>query len=153
VERQIQSGVEREVIAVPAGCNRLRLSPDRRLAGCTGDVGADRTGTFLVAPMDGGTPQAVFRVAAGEALSNFWSWLPDGSGALLVRTDTHGKDALWHVSLKGTPRRLEVDMSKWTDDGHFHLQPSGKHLAFLANAGEPGSEIWALENVLPRPVK
>ena len=98
-------------------------------------------------------PQAVFRVAAGEALSNFWSWLPDSRGALLVRTDPREKDSLWHVPLDGTPRRLEVDMSKWTDDGHFHVQPEGKHLAFVANAGEPGAEIWALENVLPRPVK
>jgi Tol biopolymer transport system component len=153
VERQIQSGLEREVIAVPAGCNRVRLSPNRTLAGCTGRVGANQTGTFLVAPMDGGSSQAVFRVGDGEALSNFWSWLPDNRGALLVRTDIHKKDSLWYVPLDGTPRRLDVDISKWTHDGHFHVQPSGKHLAFLANAGEPGSEIWALENVLPRPVK
>ena len=103
--------------------------------------------------MDGGSPQEVFRVTDGDALSNFWSWLPDSRGALLLRTDPRGKDALWHVPLTGTPRRLEIDMSKWTHDGHFHVQPSGKHLAFMANAGEPGSEIWALENVLPRPVR
>ena len=154
VERRIQSGVEREVIAVPAGCqNSVRLSPDRTLAGCTARVQADLTTTFLVAPMDGGSPQALVRVAEGEALSNFWSWLPDSRGALLVRTDIRGKDALWQVPLEGTPRRLQVDLSRWTHDGHFHVQPAGRHLAFLANAGEPGAEIWALENVLPRRVK
>jgi hypothetical protein len=95
----------------------------------------------------------LFRVGDGEALSNFWSWLPDSRGALLVRADIDKKDSLSHVPLSGTPRRLRVDMSKWTYEGQFDVQPSAKYLAFLANAGEPGSEIWALENVRPRPVK
>jgi hypothetical protein len=55
------------------------------------------------------------------------------------------------VPLEGTPRKLDVDLSKWTGDGDFQLHSNGRHLAFSANAGEPGAEIWALENVLPRP--
>jgi Tol biopolymer transport system component len=153
VARGVESGVEREVIAVPTGCQNsmgVRISPDRTLAGCTARIDAETT-TFMVTPMAGGAPRAVLRVADGEALSNFWSWLPDSRGALLVRTGKRGSNALWHVPLEGTPRRLEIDVSKWTEDGHFHVQPGGRHLAFLGNAGEPGAEIWALENVLPRP--
>ena len=142
---------EREVIAIPAGCqNSVRVSPDRTVVGCTARIDAEQTTTFLVAPIGGGSPRAVLRVADGEALSSFWSWLPDSRGALLVRTDIRGKDALWHVPLEGTPRRFEIDLSQWAHDGHFHVQPGGRHLAFLANAGDPGAEIWALENVLPK---
>jgi Tol biopolymer transport system component len=152
IERQVQSEVERDVVVVPAGCqNSVRLSPDRRMVGCTSRVDPDRTSTFLVAPMDGGTARAVLRVPAGEALSNFWSWMPDGRGAILIRTNARATDALWHVPLEGTPRRLDVDLSKWTGDGDFQLHADGRHLAFSANAGEPGAQIWALENVLPRP--
>jgi Tol biopolymer transport system component len=152
VERQVQSEAERDVVAVPGGCqNSVRLSPDRRMVGCTARVDSDRTMTFLVAPVDGGIARAVLRVPNGEALSNFWSWLPDGRGAILIRTDARGTDALCHVTLEGTPRKLDVDLSKWTGDGDFQLHPDGRHLAFSANAGEPGAEIWALENVLPRP--
>ena len=94
---------------------------------------------------------AVLAVPAGETLSNFWSWMPDGRGAILIRTDAGGTDALWHVPLEGTPRRLDVDLSNWTGDGDFQLHSDGRHLAFSANAGEPGAQIWALENVLPLP--
>lgn len=151
VERQVESAAERDLVAVPAGCqNSVRLSPDRSLVGCTARVDSDRTTTFIVTPVDGGSPRAVFRVAEGEALSNFWSWLPDSRGALLIRTDGRGTDALWHVPLEGTPRKLDFDLSKWTGDDHFHVSPDGGHLAFVANAGEPGAEIWALENILPK---
>ena len=33
--------------------------------------------------------------------------------------------------------------------GHVQLHPDGRHLAFVANAGQPGAEISALENFLP----
>lgn len=152
IERQVQSEVERDVVAVPGGCqNSVRLSPDRTMLGCTARVDSDRPMTFLVARVAGDTARAVLRVPNGEALSNFWSWLPEGRGAVLMRTDARGTDALWHVPLEGTPRKLDVDLSNWTGDGEFQLHPDGRHLAFSANAGEPGAEIWALENVLPRP--
>jgi hypothetical protein len=60
VERRIQSGVEREVIPVPAGCqNSVRISPDPTLAGCTARIEADQTTTFVVARMEGGGSQTV----------------------------------------------------------------------------------------------
>ena len=154
IERQVRSEAERGVVAVPGGCqNSVRLSPDRTMVGCTARDDSDRTTTFLVARVgiDGGAARAVFRVPNGETLSNFWSWLPDRRGAIVIRTDARGMDGLWHVPLEGTPRKLDVDLSKWTGDGDFHVHPDGGYLAFSANAGEPGAEIWALENVLPRP--
>jgi Tol biopolymer transport system component len=154
VERDVASETERDLVEVPSGCrnaNGLRLSPDRTLVGCMAIDESNRTTSFLVVPVAGGSTREILRVDAGEVLSNFWSWLPDARGAIVARTDSRGTEALWYLPLVGTPRKLNVDLSKWSDDGEFHFSPDGKHLAFVANAGEPGAEIWGLENVLPKP--
>jgi hypothetical protein len=46
------------------------------------------------------------------------------------------------------PRKLDIDTSKW-GDGRFAVHPDGRQLAFVATVGEPGAEVWALENFLP----
>jgi Tol biopolymer transport system component len=156
IERDVASGAERDLITLPSECqigNGVRLSPDRTVVGCTTRSESNRTRSLLVVPLAGGAPRVVLRVADGEELSNFWSWLPDGQGAIVARTDSRGIEALWHVPLAGTPRKLNVDLSKWTADGEFHLTSDELRLAFTANAGQPGAEIWALENILPRAKK
>ena len=50
-------------------------------------------------------------------------------------------DELWLVPIEGTPRKLAIDLRQWVEGGHVQLHPDGRHLAFVANAGQPGAEI------------
>jgi hypothetical protein len=56
---------------------------------------------------------------------------------------------LWRIPLTGDARKLDVDTRKFVEGGHVALHPDGTHVAYVATAGEPGSEVWALENLLP----
>ena len=62
-----------------------------------------------------------------------------------------GGAARWRVPLTGQARKLDIDTSHWDrfGGGDFQLHPDGRQMAFVAAAGEPGAEVWALENFLP----
>jgi hypothetical protein len=47
------------------------------------------------------------------------------------------------------PRKLDIDVSSWMLEDGFRIDRSGTKVAFVANAGQPGLEIRALENFLP----
>jgi len=69
---------------------------------------------------------------------------PDGHAILAAEA---GK-ALWLVPVDGgTPRRLDVDISRWIDGQGIRLSPDGKQIAYFT--GEDAREVWALENVVP----
>ena len=127
----------------------LRLSPDRAMLGCVATDESKRRLKFVTMPLAGGTSRVELRVDPGEELGFFWEWLPDARGVILLRSRAGSTDEMWHVPFGGTARKLDVDLSKWTGDP-FHVHPDGRQLAFVANAGEPGAEVWALENILPR---
>lgn len=58
-----------------------------------------------------------------------------------------GATELWQVPLSGTPRKLDIDATRWSS---FHVSADGKQIAFVSQAGESGNQVWALENLLPK---
>ena len=149
VERSIQSGAERVVqSSLPACLVRGQLSPDQRQFGCV--VGESAQAALIVVPLSGGAPKTLIQAAEGELL-NRWTWLPDSSGVIVDRSADFLSPVLWMATLSGgAPRKLNIDTSKWVEGGHFQVHPDGKHLSFVADVADPGSEVWALENILPR---
>ncbi len=80
-----------------------------------------------------------------------FDWTADGQALALVkeRTDV-GKRELWLVPFTGEhARKLDVDIDNWLVGDGFRLDRAGKQIAFVAAAGQPGTEIRALENFLP----
>ena len=89
--------------------------------------------------------------------------MPDSS-ALLTQKHTGSQWELWSVPINGSePRKLDIDPVLWREgfgnegtiiqlgDGGFMLSPDGRRVAIVV--GKKISEIWALENLQPKPVQ
>ena len=149
VRRDVQSGNETETLRIGHVDNEIRMSPDGRFAGLlVSESGVNRS--LVTLPIGGGAPKELFRVGSGSEINWQWQWLPDGRGVTVIVAPTAGNSAreLWVVPMEGQPRRLNVDMSSWEEGGHLRLSPDGRHVAFVSAAGNPGAEVWALENFL-----
>ena len=151
VERNLASGAERDVLSIPTpGVGGFGLSPDRRTVAfdATDSSGAK---SLLVMPIAGGTPRQVFRPKATDQRIGRWDWTSDGRAIAMVlrRGDSEPRE-LWTVDVdSGRSRKLDVDIGHWIIEDGFHIDRAGKQIAFVANAGQPGLEIRALENFLP----
>jgi Tol biopolymer transport system component len=76
------------------------------------------------------------------------AWTPDGRSVLFARKINSGslKTELWLVPIQGgEPRKLELTAENMRD---LSVHPDGRHIAFTA--GKPKSEIWVMENFLPK---
>jgi Tol biopolymer transport system component len=75
------------------------------------------------------------------------TWTPDGQ-SLLVGTVGPDAPQLWLVPINGgSPRKLDIDVTTWITTRGIRLDPRGNQIAFFSGKG--GSEVWALENVVP----
>ena len=150
VERDLASGTEREVLSIPTpGVNGFGLSPDGRTIAfdATDSSGAE---SLFVMPIAGGTPRQVFRPSTTDQHIGRWDWTSDGRAlGMALRRDNESHE-LWIVDVdSGRSRKLDVDIRHWIIGDGFHIDRAGKQIAFVANAGQPGLEIRALENFLP----
>jgi len=150
VRRDIQSGNETEILRTGHVETEMRVSPDGRFAGMlASESGVNRS--LVAVPIGGGAPKELFRVGSGSEIDWEWQWLPGGRGIIAITASTASNSALrelWVVPMEGQPRRLNVDMSSWEEGGHLRLSPDGRYVAFVSAAGNPGAEVWALENFL-----
>jgi Tol biopolymer transport system component len=97
--------------------------------------------TLFVTPLSGGPRRAVF-TAPGLDVEQ---WAADGQ-SLIAHEHSANRFEMWRVPLTGTPTKLELEGSATRDA--FQLSPDGRYVAFKAQAGEAGDQIWALENFL-----
>lgn len=146
MERDIASGTERELIRTPSGGGNspFSLSPDGRSIAVI-----STSSSLLVVPSKGGEARTLFRTSPPEWLmpAGALAWTADSRAVLVVKVNK-----LLEVPIDGRqPRELDIDVSAWLTGEGFRLSPDGRHIAFVGNAGETGSEIWALENFLPAP--
>jgi Tol biopolymer transport system component len=153
IERHLASRAEREIATLPDNAGRTTVSPDGQRIAYLVSSGPSGTGELFVVPVSGGTPRSVFRPAAPGRLSNPMrlEWTADGKAlVVVVRRDESDPGAIWLVPVDGgTPRRLNIDTSRWTMQDGFHFDATGTQVVFVAASGDPGLEIRALENFLP----
>jgi dipeptidyl aminopeptidase/acylaminoacyl peptidase len=107
----------------------------------------------LVGPLQG-ERRAVLRLSppASIVLPQDFAWTLDGRALIVVKQPTQDRDhnELWLVPVDGpSPRKLDINTDNWQLQNGFRLSPDGRQIAFVASAGKPGQEIWALENFLP----
>ena len=101
-------------------------------------------------PVGVGQPRLLLEATSPERLLNRFGWTADG-GAIAVATRRDANQTLWLVPIDGgKPRRLDIDVNSWSIGDGFRFDPAGKRVAFVSAAGNPGLEIRALENFLPR---
>jgi Tol biopolymer transport system component len=149
IERDVATGNEKEAVRISSDQpGQIAVSPDGRyVAYLATDAGG--RGLFMV-PMAGGEPRLLLARKAPERLTERFDWTADGAAlAIATRRDDTGDQALWLVPIDGQqPRRLSIDVDKWSIMDGFRFDRSGKRVAFVASAGDPGLEIRALENFL-----
>jgi Tol biopolymer transport system component len=146
VERNVADGRTRDVYQ-SAGNDMgwIRLSPDGRMVALVRHPAgnyATQPSRLIVAPLSGG-PERILLTATG--LSE-WQWSADSQSLTAAKAGDAGIE-LWQVPMIGDPRKLEIDAAHWSS---FHISSDGTRIVFTAHAGDSGSQLWALENVLPR---
>jgi Tol biopolymer transport system component len=153
VVRDVETGQEKEIYSLTFSdssfyASGLTLSRDgRQLA-----FPVSESGSMLikVMPAEGGDARDLLRLNESKLPSSFGTidWTPDGQGVLFVRqTSPVGfKSELWLIPVQGgEPRKLELTAENMHD---LSVHPDGRHIAFTA--GKPKSEIWVMENFLPK---
>jgi Tol biopolymer transport system component len=152
IERDLVSGVEREIARIPTvGVEDIAVSPDGgSVAYAVGPPAATR-GLYVMPLTGSGAPRALLQMTATERLARAFAWTADGRAlAVDKQVDETGNSQLWIVDVgNGQARRLDVASDNRTGASEFRLDRTGRQVAFVAFAGQPGQEIRALENFLP----
>ena len=155
-ERELASGSERELFRHKGegGSVSMILSPDGRFIAAVD--GNDTSTTLLLIPIAGGESRELLRASRPEAFDGFrLIWTTDSRAVILPKhlTTNSERKELWLVPVTdGRPRKLDIDVDSWVmPGGGFQLSPSGGQIAFVAEAGGSGPEVWALENLLSLP--
>ncbi len=158
VERDVASGAVRAVLPRLASRGNPELSPDGRFLATVVDDARAKTSAVMIAPVVGGEPRELLRVSLPERFAPFanMSWTPDSEGVIVVKGNGDfeapkpgDRLELWLIPVSGTARRLDIDLAGWDVFGGIRLHPNGRQIAFFT--GKSSREVWALENVVPRP--
>lgn len=149
LERDLASGSERVVFTSRVHLRWGALSPDGRYVAVSADS-SSKSQSVLLVPVAGGEPRELLRVDSPDHLPGFpFPWTPDSQAVIVTKLIGEGQE-LWLVPIAGgQPRKLNADLGKWVGSSVFSLNPDGRQIAFVA--GKAASEVWALENFLPRP--
>jgi len=154
LEREVGTGQVKEIFrTTSAGTRWIRISPDGRFAAFIRERPENASSAFMVTSVSGGAPRVLFEAAGAFSLNNgSWQWTPDSQG-VIVENEKGGNSfdsrEFWHLPLTGPARKLDIDGRQWGSGEGFQVHPDGRQIAFAAQAGEPGAQVWALENFLP----
>lgn len=148
-EHGVAAGEARELFrTTAANTSFIRVSPDGRLVAFVRGDPAEKRSIFMIAPLSGGAPHAVFNAPGTYGLDGqHWQWTADSQAVVVQKDGNNGPTELWRISVTGAAQKLDLDLSQWAEG--FSIHPNGHEIAFAAQAGAPGAEVWALENFLP----
>ena len=155
LSHELKSGQDKELYR-GSGSVTFALSRDgSRLAVLDARIaaGGDSTagGVLKVLSSAGGEAKELFRLPAQEAFRGGLAWTPDGRQIIFGRQgiapDSPGQfTQFWRIPAEGgSPKKTELRMQFL---GDLRFAPDGRRIAFTGGGG-PGSEVWAVENLLP----
>jgi len=153
-ERRVADGSEREIFrsSDPTGMSSLAVSPDgRSLAFVIGHFGPPMTRSLEILSLVDGTRRTL-RQPMSSASS--MTWTRDGTALLLSIHRPGSTEAnvneVWVYPLDGSePRKTELAASSLGLFG-IAVHPDAHRVAFSASSPERTTDIWLLENFLPK---
>jgi len=155
--RDLETGQGKELYRriAPPDIGSVTLSPDgQKLAFLTADVveGKLKHHVLRVIPTAGGKPYDLIKVLIPEMIASY-AWTPTGREILFAkRLDYRKQDKkceLWMIPAEGgEARNLGLTIDRILN---LSIHPDGKRIAFTS--GEPGAEVWVMENFLPKEKK
>jgi Tol biopolymer transport system component len=142
---------EVEKLYVSEWFDGLVLSPDERFFAFVEREALGEVGKLKILPAGGGEPKTLYALKKGEWISAE-AWTPDGQYILFSKLkvsdgeEKRPKPSLWKISPEGgEPQKIGITMASF---GHLRIHPDGQHIAFTS--GARGSEVWIMENFLPK---
>lgn len=136
VRRQLGSGEETGRVQFEIYSVDTPLSPDGRWVAFM-----DKNRTLNLAPVAGGERREPFRLDSTNDGCRL-TWTPDSRYVLCLNQEGQ----VWRIAATGgETRKLAIPVKGLRE---LLVHPDGKRVAMWAQ--EPGSEIWVLENFLPR---
>jgi hypothetical protein len=152
IEKDLASGKEHELIR-GRDLNNIRMSPDGKwiTVGIVPEKDPERRIREIVAfPTSGGEPHTLLKADNAISIAVI-TWMPDGRSLQMARALSQQKAERWMVPIDGgTPSLLGTFELGGLFRRPFRLHPDGKTIAFETQAPRKPSEVWALENFLPR---
>jgi len=157
VLREIQTGTEKELYRVspddllhyPNNPNDILYSPDCKWLSFTIREGKE----LRIKPAAGGESRVVLKCKQeGEKLSEF-RWSPDGKYIFSVLDQSEqNKFSIWRIPIEGGDTQNVLEMNKRAHEkiNKLSLHPDGQHIAFQSTAPFKGTELWLMENFLPK---
>ena len=107
--------------------------------------------SIQIAPSSGGDTREVLRLRLRKEEKTWGgrglTWTPDGRH-LLFRKRKDEAFELWRIPVEGgEPQNLGLTMSGYSN---LSVHPDGRRIAFVGPDSARGSEVWAMENFLPK---
>ena len=142
IERDLASGTERQLRAGYGGIGPL--SPDGRYFRFPGGTPSKRI-VSLLSTAGGEARELIAAADLGQVLAT--GWTGDSSEIVFLT-----RNEMWRVPVSGgAPRKLDF---KWDPSypaiGFLTVNPDNKRVAFQAQTVMKPTEVWALENFLPK---
>ena len=130
--------------------NTLAVSPDgKQLALLVSVQPADKVVYLSVMPSTGGEEREIFRASPWGRRYNGLTWTPDQLSLMFVRNEDRGPSVLWQIPVTGGQPELTGIAVRSGGLMSPHVHPNGRRIFFTSHEGAI-SEVWALENFLPK---
>ena len=119
----------------------LTLSPDGQQFAFVECKGGH---SLQIAPSAGGETRELL----AKAENTGYLWTPDGRYLLFSRRKDEATEELWGIPVEGgKPQKLGLAMRRL---GISSVHPDGRRIAFTGPGSGRGSELWVMENILPK---
>ena len=154
VRFDIETRQETELKTVAGYFRGVVVSPDgKRLAYSVLEngygAGSEKGNYIAVMPAEGGPGRELFRGSLWNGTARWiLSWSPDQRYVLFGR-ELAAKGELWRVPVAGGPAEQMMGLPMPGRIGFPQVHPDGRRIFFSLNEASP-SELWALENFLPK---
>jgi Tol biopolymer transport system component len=150
VGRDFATGQEKELYSVADPsyyCAGVALSRDGQQLAFAVREAASQSKILRILPASGGEARDLLHEVQMPFPGSI-AWAPDGRSLLFAKQPNprDQKTELWMISVEGgDPRKLDLTAKNMRD---LRAHPDGRHIAFTSMGDK--SEIWAMENFLPR---
>ena len=139
---ELETGVEEEIYrsSKETGSFWLASSPDGQ------QLAINEEGKIRILSLDSGESRELTDADCGLVLA----WMPDGKNILFGKSRKGRQNVveLWRVPVAGgEPQKAGLSMSRLMV---LRVSPDGKSIAFTASEQPDKSEVWVLENFLPK---
>lgn len=146
MRRDVETGTDQPVHRTSLYPTDLILSPDgTRFAFHRGPTPAAESSVLMSMDVASGETRELDRLPTSLPHFQALAWSADSKRVLYCKKQAGGSELWWVPAAGGTPERLTpLGQSIFT----LAMDPAGKRIAWTAKSTT--SEIWALENLLPR---